>query len=52
MPSIIFALDKMKVSEIIISNRTKSKAEDLSVKKLEPIIRPKAISTANMRDGF
>ena len=29
VPSIIFALNKMKVSEIIISNRTKSKAEIL-----------------------
>jgi shikimate dehydrogenase len=29
VPSIIFALNKMKVSEIIISNRTKKKAEDL-----------------------
>ena len=29
VPSIIFALNKMKVSEIIISNRTKSKAESL-----------------------
>ena len=29
VPSIIFALNKMKVSEIIISNRTKSKAENL-----------------------
>ena len=29
VPSIIFALKKMKVSEIIISNRTKSKAESL-----------------------
>ena len=28
-PSIIFALNKMKVSEIIISNRTKDKAESL-----------------------
>lgn len=28
-PSIIFALYKMKVSEIMITNRTKSKAEDL-----------------------
>ena len=30
-PSIIFALYKMKVSEIMITNRTKSKAEDLKV---------------------
>ncbi len=29
VPSIIFALNKMKVSEIIISNRTKNKAESL-----------------------
>jgi shikimate dehydrogenase len=29
VPSIIFALNKMKVSKIIISNRTKSKAENL-----------------------
>ena len=29
VPSIIFALNKMKVSEIIVSNRTKSKAEEL-----------------------
>ena len=29
VPSIIFALNKMKVSEIIISNRTKSKAKNL-----------------------
>ena len=29
VPSIIFALNKMRVSEIIISNRTKSKAEIL-----------------------
>ena len=29
VPSIIFALNKMKVPEIIISNRTKSKAENL-----------------------
>ncbi len=29
VPSIIFALNKMKVSEVIISNRTKSKAENL-----------------------
>ena len=29
VPSIIFALNKMNVSEIIISNRTKKKAEDL-----------------------
>ena len=28
VPSIIFALNKMNVSEIIISNRTKEKAED------------------------
>ena len=31
VPSIIFALKKMNVSEIIISNRTKKKAEDLKV---------------------
>ena len=30
-PSIIFALNKMKVSEITISNRTKSRAESLKV---------------------
>ncbi len=30
VPSIIFALNKMKVSKIMISNRTKSKAEDLN----------------------
>ena len=29
VPSIIFALNKMEVSQIIISNRTKKKAEDL-----------------------
>ena len=29
VPSIIFALNKMKVSEVMISNRTKSKAENL-----------------------
>ena len=29
VPSIIFALNKMNVSEIIISNRTKEKAENL-----------------------
>ena len=29
VPSIIFALNKMNVSEIVISNRTKSKAENL-----------------------
>ncbi len=29
VPSIIYALNKMKVSEILISNRTKNKAEDL-----------------------
>ena len=29
VPSIIFALNKMKVSQVIISNRTKSKAENL-----------------------
>ena len=29
VPSIIFALNKMNVSKIIISNRTKEKAEDL-----------------------
>ena len=31
VPSIIFALNKMNVSEIIISNRTKEKAEDLKI---------------------
>ena len=31
VPSIIFALRKMNVSEIIISNRTKEKADDLKV---------------------
>ena len=30
VPSIIFALNKMKVSKIIISNRTKDKAKDLN----------------------
>ena len=30
VPSIIFALNRMKVSEIIISNRTKTKAEELN----------------------
>jgi shikimate dehydrogenase len=30
VPSIIFALNRMKVSEIIISNRTKTKAEQLN----------------------
>ena len=29
VPSLIFALEKMKVSQIIVSNRTKKKAEDL-----------------------
>ena len=29
VPSIIFALNKMKVSEIVISNRTRQKADDL-----------------------
>tara|TARA_B110001452_G_scaffold230951_1_gene207597 strand:+ start:1574 stop:2365 length:792 start_codon:yes stop_codon:yes gene_type:complete len=29
VPSIVFALNKMKVSEIIVSNRTKNKAESL-----------------------
>ena len=29
VPSIIFALNKMNVSEIIISNRTRQKADDL-----------------------
>ena len=29
VPSLIFALNKMKVSKIIVSNRTKEKAEDL-----------------------
>ncbi len=32
VPSIIFALNKMNVSKIIISNRTKKKAEDLKSK--------------------
>jgi shikimate dehydrogenase len=32
VPSIIFALNKMNVSEIIISNRTKEKADDLKSK--------------------
>ena len=38
-PSIIFALNKMKASKIIISNRTKDKAENLKdlFKKLEVI---------------
>ena len=31
VPSIIFSLNKMKVSKIIISNRTKKKAEDLKI---------------------
>ena len=31
VPSIIFALKKMNVSQIIISNRTKKKAEDLKI---------------------
>ena len=31
VPSIIFALNKMKVSKIIISNRTKEKAENLKI---------------------
>ena len=31
VPSIIFALNKMEVSEIIISNRTKNKAENLKI---------------------
>ena len=31
VPSIIFALNKMKVSEVIISNRTKEKAENLKL---------------------
>jgi len=30
VPSLIFALKRMKVSEIILSNRTRTKAEDLS----------------------
>ena len=30
VPSIIFALNRMKVSEIVISNRTKTKAEELN----------------------
>jgi shikimate dehydrogenase len=30
VPSIVFALNRMKVSEIIISNRTKTKAEELN----------------------
>ncbi len=37
VPSIIFALKKMNSSEIIISNRTKNKAEDL--KKLFPDLK-------------
>ncbi len=32
VPSIIFALNKMNVSKIIISNRTKKKAEDLKLR--------------------
>ena len=32
VPSIIFALNKMKVSKIIVSNRTKKKAEDLKLR--------------------
>ena len=32
VPSIIFALNKMNVSKIVISNRTKKKAEDLKSK--------------------
>ena len=32
VPSIIFALSKMNVSKIIVSNRTKKKAEDLKLK--------------------
>ena len=31
VPSIIFALNKMNVSKIIVSNRTKKKAEDLKL---------------------
>ena len=30
VPSIIFALKKMNVSQIVVSNRTKKKAEDLN----------------------
>ena len=39
VPSIIFALNKMKVSEIVVSNRTKQKADDLKnyFKNLEVI---------------
>ena len=37
VPSIILALKKMKISEIILSNRTKKKAEDL--KKINPEIK-------------
>ena len=32
VPSIIFALKKMNVSQIIVSNRTKKKAEDLKLR--------------------
>tara|TARA_E500000178_G_scaffold259518_1_gene256338 strand:- start:100 stop:894 length:795 start_codon:yes stop_codon:yes gene_type:complete len=32
VPSLIFALNKMEVSEIIVSNRTREKAEDLKFK--------------------
>ena len=31
VPSLIFALNKMKISRITISNRTRQKAEDLKV---------------------
>ena len=31
VPSIIFALKKMNVSKIIVSNRTKQKAENLKI---------------------
>ena len=44
VPSIIFALNKMKVSEVIISNRTKSKAE--SLKDLFKNIKIVELSTA------
>ena len=32
VPSIIYALNKMKVSKIMVSNRTKKKAEDLKLR--------------------
>ena len=44
VPSIIFALNKMKISEVIISNRTKSKAE--SLKDLFKNIKIVELSTA------